>query len=170
MTVTLLINMWVMTYEKKKGLELKSDFLLADALHTKTDIFVSLSVIISLIAVKTGYPVIDSIAAVVIAVFIGRMGFEILKSAAEVLTDAACLDALEINNVVMQVQGVRECHDIRTRGKKDAIHLDLHVLVDPDVQIQKAHELADSVEDCIKNNFPSVVDVIVHIEPYGSEK
>ncbi|MBI4838532.1 MAG: cation transporter [Nitrospirae bacterium] len=169
MAVTLLINMWVMTYEKKKGLELKSDFLLADALHTKTDIFVSLSVIISLIAVKTGYPVIDSIAAVVIAVFIGRMGFEILKSAAEVLTDAARLDSLEINNVVLQIQGIRECHEIRTRGKEDSIHIDLHVLVDPEVQIQKAHELSHSVEEIIKKNFPSVVDVIVHIEPYESE-
>ncbi|MBI5195348.1 MAG: cation transporter [Nitrospirae bacterium] len=170
MLVTIIVNTSVMIYEKRKGRELQSDFLIADALHTRTDIFVSLSVIVSLIAAKAGYPVIDSIAAVIIALMIAGMGFEILRSAAEVLTDAARLDALEINRVVMQIQGIRECHEIRTRGKKDAIHLDLHVLVDPEVQIQKAHELADSVEECIKKNFSSVVDVIVHIEPYGNEK
>ena len=54
MAITLLINIGVMTYERKKGRELKSDFLLADAMHTKTDIFVSLSVIVSLIAAKSG--------------------------------------------------------------------------------------------------------------------
>ncbi|MBI5049956.1 MAG: cation transporter [Nitrospirae bacterium] len=170
MAITLLINFFVMNYETKKGREYKSDFLLADALHTKSDIFVSMSVIISLIAAKIGYPVIDSIAAVIIAVFIAKMGFEILKTATDVLTDAARLDTLEINKVVMQINGIKECHEIRTRGKEDAVHLDLHILLDPEVHIHKAHELAHEVEETIKKQFPSIVDVIVHIEPYESEK
>ena len=168
MAITLLINFFVMNYETKKAREYKSDFLLADALHTKTDIFVSLSVIISLAAAKIGYPVIDSIAAVIIAVFIAKMGFEILKTATYVLTDAARLDTLEINKVVMLINGIKECHEIRTRGKEDAVHLDLHVLVAPEVHIHEAHELAHEVEETIKKQFPSIVDVIVHIEPYNT--
>lgn len=168
MVLTILINLAVMTYETRKGQELKSDILLADALHTKTDIFVSISVIISLIAVKMGYPLIDSITAIIIGILIVRMGVGILKSATDVLTDAACIDTKEIRDVVMLIEGIKGCHKIRTRGSEGAVHLDLHILVDPKVEIHKAHDLAHSVEDAIKKRFPSVIDVIVHIEPHGS--
>ena len=166
MAITLLINIGVMTYERKKGRELKSDFLLADAMHTKTDIFVSLSVIVSLIAAKSGYPRIDIIVSVIIAVFIAKIGFSILKSAANVLTDAACINPDEIKAVVNKTEGIRDCHEIRTRGKEGAVLIDLHIIVDAHVTTKKSHELAHSVENTIKENFPSVVDVVVHIEPY----
>ncbi|MBI4654616.1 MAG: cation transporter [Nitrospirae bacterium] len=166
MGLTLLINVGVMTYEKRKGVELKSDFLLADAMHTNSDIFVSISVIISLIAAKIGYSIIDSITAVVIAILIGKMGVEILKPAADVLTDAARIDTSEINKIVMTVKGIKGCHEIRTRGREDAVHIDLHVLIDPGAHTYEAHDLAHAVEDAIKERFPSAVDVVVHIEPY----
>jgi len=166
MAVTLLVNICVMTYETKKGRELKSDFLLADAVHTKTDIFISLSVVISLVAAKIGYSVIDVIAALVITVFIAIMGFSILKSATAVLTDAARINPDEIKELVSRIEGVKECHEIRTRGKEDAVNIDLHVLVDPEVTAREAHGIASFVEEEIKKKFSSVVDVVVHIEPY----
>ncbi len=166
MSITLLINIGVMTYERKKGQELKSDFLIADALHTNSDIFVSLSVIVSLIAAKIGYPIIDSIAAIIIVILIAKIGYGILKSATDVLTDAARIDTREIKDIVMLIEGIKECHEIRTRGREDAVHIDLHILIDPGEQIHKAHDLAHSVEEVIKKKFPSVIDVVVHIEPY----
>lgn len=166
MSITLLINIGVMTYERKKGQELKSDFLIADALHTNSDIFVSLSVIISLIAAKIGYPIIDSIAAIIIVILIAKIGYGILKLATDVLTDAARIDTREIKDIVMLIEGIKECHEIRTRGREDAVHIDLHILIDPGEQIHKAHDLAHSVEEVIKKKFPSVIDVVVHIEPY----
>ncbi len=166
MSITLLINIGVMTYERKKGQELKSDFLIADALHTNSDIFVSLSVIISLIAAKIGYPIIDSIAAIIIVILIAKIGYGILRSATDVLTDAARIDTREIKDIVMLIEGIKECHEIRTRGREDAVHIDLHILIDPGEQIHKAHDLAHSVEEVIKKKFPSVIDVVVHIEPY----
>ncbi len=170
MAVTVLVNVWVMTYETRKGRELKSDFLLADALHTKTDIFISLSVIVSLIASKLGYPVMDIIASVVITLFIVKMGFSILKSAAAVLTDSACLDPEEICVVVKKIEGVMDCHGIRTRGNGYCVNVDLHVQVDPDTKTSYAHEIAHSVEKAIKKAFSSVKDVVVHIEPYKGGK
>lgn len=170
MAITLLINTAVMTYETRKGRELRSDFLLADAMHTKTDIFVSISVIISLVAAKVGYPVIDVIAAIIITFFIAKMGFTILKSAAAVLTDAACIKPNDIKDVVNMIKGVKDCHEIRTRGKEGAVNIDLHVLVDPEVKTQEAHELAHFVEEAIKKEFPSVIDIVIHIEPYYSNE
>ena len=166
MSITLLINIGVMAYERKKGQELKSDFLIADALHTNSDIFVSLSVIVSLIAAKIGYPIIDSIAAIIIVILIAKIGYGILRSATDVLTDAARIDTREIKDIVMLIEGIKECHEIRTRGREDAVHIDLHILIDPGEQIHKAHDLAHSVEEVIKKKFPSVIDVVVHIEPY----
>ena len=166
MAITLLINIGVMTYETKKGKELKSDFLLADALHTNSDIFVSLSVIVSLVTAKIGYPIIDSIAAVIIAVLIVKMGFSILRSATDVLTDAACISPDEIKEAITKIKGIKDCHEIRTRGKEGAVNIDLHVLVDPELKTQESHDLAHTVEETIKKEFPSVIDVVVHIEPY----
>jgi cation diffusion facilitator family transporter len=166
MAVTLAVNIGVMMYETRKGRELKSDFLTADAMHTQSDIYISLSVVISLIAAKAGYPIVDTIAAFVITLFIARMGFFILKSAANVLADAACIDPEDIEKIVMNIHGVKDCHGIRTRGNRDFVNVDLHVLVDPDEKIQDAHAIAHNVEDAIKKGFRSVVDVVIHVEPY----
>ncbi len=166
MAVTLFVNIGVMTYETKKGRELKSDFLLADAMHTKTDIFISLSVVISLIAAKIGYPTVDIITALVITFFIAKMGLSILKSATAVLTDAACINPGEIKQVVINIDGVKDCHEIRTRGNEDFVNIDLHVQVDPETKTLDAHDVAHTVEEAIKKEFPSIRDVIIHIEPY----
>jgi len=170
MAITLLINIGVMRYETKKGRELKSDFLLADAMHTTTDIYVSISVIISLIAAKMGYPLVDAVIAFIIVLFIAKMGFEILKSAADVLTDTAQISPDKIRNVISRIKDIKGCHGIRTRGKEGAVNVDLHILVHPDVTIGDAHELAHSVEDAIKKEFPSVIDVVIHTEPYKKSK
>ena len=170
MIITLIINFFVMTYETKKGRELQSDFLIADAMHTKSDIFVSISVIISLGAARAGYPVVDVIAALLITILIIKMGIEILKSAARVLTDTACIEVEKIRNVVMGIKGVKACHSIRTRGGRNHVNVDLHVLVDETTVTKEAHEIAHNVEDAIKEAFPSVKDVLIHIEPYRVKK
>jgi cation diffusion facilitator family transporter len=166
MAMTMMVNIGVMLYESKKGRELKSDFLIADSMHTKTDIFISISVVISLIAAKIGYPVIDVLAALVITVFIAKMGYSILKSAAAVLTDSARINPDEIKELAGSIEGVIECHEIRTRGNEDSVCIDLHCLVDPELTTRQSHEVAHTVEEAIKNKFPSVIDIIVHIEPY----
>jgi cation diffusion facilitator family transporter len=169
MAVTLTVNIMVMRYETKKGREFKSSFLLADAKHTKSDIFVSLSVIISLIAASTGYPVVDIIAAGIITILIAFMGFSILKEAAVVLTDTACMETEELKKLVIYVMGVKDCHEIRTRGDGAHISIDLHILVDPDTRIETAHEIAHAVEETIKMKYPSVRDVVIHIEPFKED-
>jgi cation diffusion facilitator family transporter len=166
MILTVAVNVWVMTYESRKGRELKSDFLIADSVHTQSDIYISLSVIISLIAAKAGYPIVDLIAAFIIAIFIAKMGIVILKSAANVLTDATCINPDDIKKSVMTIRGVKDCHRIRTRGNEDFVNVDLHLHVDPDTKIIDAHNIAHIVENSIKKEFHSIVDVVIHIEPY----
>ncbi|MBI4971172.1 MAG: cation transporter [Candidatus Omnitrophica bacterium] len=165
MVVTMAVNWGVTTYERKKGRELQSDILLSDALHTQTDILTSFSVIVSLIAVRFGFPMVDSFVTAFIAVFIGYAAFGIIKESSEVLCDHVVLDVSEIRKVVLAVDKIRSCHEIRTRGRKDDVYVDLHILVDNAMPVAEAHDLANYIEDEIKKNIEGVTDVVVHIEP-----
>ena len=170
MIMTTGVNIFVMLYEKRKGKQLGSEFLIADAKHTKSDIVVSLTVIASLVFSRMGYPHADVIVGLIIAIFIARIGYEILKDASNVLVDTVCLNTRAVESLVNSLDGVRGCHDIRTRGSENSIYLDLHVLVGRNLSTEKSHEIADSIEETIKREFPSVVDIVVHVEPEISEK
>ncbi len=166
--VTMGVNLFVTTYEYRRGKVLGSDFLVADAKHTMSDLLVSGIVLVSLVVTRMGYTHFDSIATFVIAVMIGRLGYDILKEASDVLVDASPLigeDLSRIKAIAMGVEGVVECHKMRVRGRSDAVHLDCHMLVSPDMPIQKAHDIASRIEARIKAEMPEIIDVVIHIEP-----
>lgn len=165
MGVTIVVNTVVTIYEQRQGKKLQSDLLLADALHTRTDILVSLSVIGSLIAAKAGIPHIDSIIAIGIALYIAGNAVWMLWQTSDVLADKIVLNVKEIERVVMEIPGVNACHEIRNRGRRDDIHIDLHVLVDDQLSVEEAHHKSFLIEEKLKTRFPGVTDVIVHIEP-----
>jgi cation diffusion facilitator family transporter len=162
---TIGINLFTVSYERRKGIALKSAILQADALHTRSDVFASISVLISLAAVLAGYALVDPIVALLIALLIGRTGFEILMEATRILSDASMLNPDQIKDVAMEINGVREVHAIRTRGTEHHVYVDLHVLVPPWMDLQEAHHLAHLVEKRIKREFQEVADVVVHVEP-----
>lgn len=170
MGITLAINVAVMIYETRMGRALKSDILISDALHTRTDILTSSAVIVTLIGIKLGYPILDPMASLVIAVFIAYAGVEILKESSRVLSDGVAIRIDEIERVVLSIKGVKKCHQIRSRGRPDDIHIDLHVLVDPDMHVHKAHHLSYAIENKIKRDIRGVTDVIVHMEPMEEKK
>lgn len=165
MVVTLLINVAVMRYEYNKGRQLNSDFLVADSYHTGSDIFASISVIISLVSIKMGFPIVDVVAGFIISLLICFIGIDILKHSSRVLCDYVAMEAKEVEDTIRDIPGVVGCHRIRTRGRPDDIHVDLHITVNKDMPIGKAHELSTAVEKHIREKFPGVTDVVVHIEP-----
>ncbi|MBM3249626.1 MAG: cation transporter [Candidatus Omnitrophica bacterium] len=171
MLSTLAVNLWVMRYELKKGRQLQSDILISDSMHTRADIFTSLSVILSLAVVKMGYPVIDPVVTIFISLFIAYAGANIVKEGSAVLCDAIVIvDVKKIEDIVLGIKGVKTCHKIRTRGRPDDICLDLHVQVHPDMHVDNAHRISYAIEDAIKKSVPGVTDVVVHIEPLGGAR
>lgn len=166
MLITMVINLIVMFYERKKGKLLKSDILVSDSVHTGADIITSFSVIIALVGMKLGYPIIDPIVTIIIALFIARVGYHIVQDASRVLCDTVAIEETKkIVDIVLAVKGVKACHKIRTRGRPDDIYIDLHVQVNPDMHVDDAHEICYAIEEAIKKAMPEVADVIVHIEP-----
>jgi cation diffusion facilitator family transporter len=166
MLLTTFVNIAVMKYEYKKGRALDSDLLISDSLHTKADILTSVSVIIALVFMKMGYPIFDPIVTIMISLFIGYSVFEIVKYSANILCDrVAIIETKKIVDIVLGINGVLNCHKIRTRGRPDDINIDLHVQVSPDMRMDKAHQISYQIEEALKKGYPGVVDVIVHMEP-----
>lgn len=168
MAFSMALSLFVTLYEQRKGRELQSSFLLADALHTRTDIYASLLVVISLIAAKLGYPTMDIVGALVIVGFIIVAAYRIIADCLQILADASRIPPGAIEPLALEVKGVRGCHHIRSRGLPDDVHVDLHLLVDPALDAQEAHCLAHRVEEVIRQRLKGVTDVVVHIEPEGA--
>ncbi|MCB9077542.1 MAG: cation transporter [Anaerolineaceae bacterium] len=164
MIITILFNWLVVTYEKHEGKRLNSSLLLADAAHTNSDIFVSLSVLVSLIAVKLGWLWIDAAVALIIVIVIGHTGLQIVRRASEVLADSAVIDTTQVESIVLAIDGVVSCHKIRSRGSAQAMHLDLHIQVDGQMPLERAHLLGHIAQDRLMEAL-DVADVLVHVEP-----
>ncbi len=162
---TIAINLFVVRYESARGKTLNSELLLADSMHTKSDVFTSCAVLISLAAVRLGYPILDPVGALVISVFIARTGFEIARDTSRILSDRVVLDEDDIRRTVMAIPEVVGCHQIRSRGSLDHTFIDLHVWFHGDITLFEAHRLSHIVKDRVMEKFPQVADAIIHIEP-----
>lgn len=162
---TIIINIFVFTYERKRGKQLKSEFLIADSSHTKIDIFITSGIILAIIFIKSGFYILDSFAGLIIGALVAREAFIILKESTDILIDKALLDSSEIERLVTTCNDVQACEDIRTRGTAGQIFVDLKILVDSSISVKEGHDIAERVEEIIKKEFPDVVDVVVHIEP-----
>nr|MBC7246121.1 cation-efflux pump [Chloroflexota bacterium] len=163
--VSIAVHTYVTFYEERRGKQLRSEFLVADALHTRADILVSLGVLGGLIVVRMGYPIVDTLLAVTIALLIAKLGIDIIRSSTRILTDAVAIDANKIAQIVQQVPGIESYHHIRSRGQEDDVHLDLHIRVAPDMPLAQAHEIAHQVQRKLQQTLPGVRDVIIHVEP-----
>jgi cation diffusion facilitator family transporter len=165
MAVTLVVNMFVVAYEERAARRLTSEVLRADARHTRSDVLTSGAVLGALLGVWWGYPLLDPLAAVVVAVFIGRAGWGIAQEASRILADEIVIAEDEVRAVVGGVPEVMGCHQIRTRGSADHVFMDLHVWLDGQTPLQSAHATSHIVKDLLMRRFPHVADVVIHIEP-----
>jgi cation diffusion facilitator family transporter len=166
MIATLAVNTVVMLYEHRRGKELMSDILVVDSMHTRADIFTSISVIIALIGVKLGFPILDPVITLVISLFITWSAFEIIRQESRILCDAVAIDnPAVIEKIALGVKGVKGCHKIRSRGRLDDIHIDLHVQVSGNMSLQESHDLSHRIQQEIMTALPHVTDVLVHLEP-----
>jgi len=165
MVVTLIINLFVVSYEIREGHRLNSEVLRADAKHTRSDVLTTGAVLGALIGVWRGYPLLDPMAALLIAGFIGHACWSIAQEASRILADEIVIAEEDVRMVVQSVQGVIGCEKIRTRGSADYAFLDLHLWLNGDMSLQAAHATSHVVKDRLMAKFPQLVDVVIHIEP-----
>jgi len=165
MAAAFVINLVVVRYERRAGHRLSSEVLLADAHHTQSDLFTSITVIAALVGVRLGYPLLDPMAALVVAGFIGYACWQILQDTTRILADEIVIAAEDIQDVVHGVPEVIGCHRIRSRGSADHVFVDLHIWMDPAMRLDEAHRVSHVVKDRIIAKYPQIKDAVIHIEP-----
>ncbi len=165
MLVTVAVNLVVVAYESREAERLGSEVLLADATQTRGDVWSSLTVIAALVGARLGLPILDPIAALVVAGFIGHAGYEVARATTGILSDRIVISDADLHHVVMSVPGIIGCEKIRTRGSADHVFLDLHVWMRPDMRLDEAHDLSHVVKDRLMARYPQIADAVIHIEP-----
>ena len=165
MAVTVAVNLWVLQYELRAGERLGSELLMADATQTRGDIWSSVAVMAALALSHAGLPLLDPIAALVVAGFIGHAGFQVARTTARILSDRIVLSQDDIESVIRAVPGVLGCHQIRTRGADDHVFLDLHLWLPAEMRLTDAHDLSHVVKDRLIARYPQIVDAVIHLEP-----
>ena len=161
---TLVVNVVVATYESRKGKELDSELLLADATHTKSDVLVTIGVLIGVLLSSHGWTWADPLVALAVAVVIIILAWGILARSIPVLVDTHAIPAEELRSSAEAVDGVRSAYSIRSRGSRVRSFAELTIAVDREISVETAHKTADEVEAELKNRF-GLYQVTVHVEP-----
>ena len=165
LAATLLVNVFVVVYARRRGRELRSNFLLADAAHTGSDTYVTLLALASMLLSLAGLGRFDAALAIVVAMIIAVSGYRILKGTIPILVDERAVDAEEIRQVVRGIPRIGEVRMVRSRyAASGLLFAELTIVVDGDSTVAEAHELADEVEARITQVL-GASDVTVHVEP-----
>ncbi|MDZ8078734.1 MAG: cation diffusion facilitator family transporter [Nostoc sp. DcaGUA01] len=164
--IVLGINIFVAFYERAVGRRVRSPILIADATHTMSDIWVTISVIGGLIGVWLGYQWMDVVLAFPVALLVFWSGWSVLKENLPWLVDQMAIAPEVIHAIATSVPGVINCHDIASRGVLGRqVFIEMHLIVDaPDVQT--AHQITEEVESRLEERFRPV-RILIHVEPPG---
>jgi cation diffusion facilitator family transporter len=158
---------WLYRVTKKAAIQSNSPALYANAWHHRSDAFSSIAVVIGFISLKFGFGHGDQAAAVAVGLMIIFVGVRVISDCMRELTESAIdADTIEhIKQIINSDSSIRNWHKLRTRMVGREVFLDLHILVDPKLNIAAAHEITESLENALDEEIPRPVNITIHIEP-----
>lgn len=154
-------------YTKIYAVRIDSSALLADAWHHRSDAFSSVGALIGIVGARQGFPVMDSIASLVIFVFIIKAAYDIFKDAIDKMVDHSCDEETEkqIYECVMKNREVIGIDSLHTRIFGNRMYVDIEIAVDGSYTLKRAHEIAEEVHEDIERNFQKIKHIMVHVNP-----
>ena len=161
---TLVVNIAVTTYETRRGRQLNSPILLADAAHTRADVFITTGILVGVVAARYGYPIVDPVMGLAVTGAIVYLAYRIVAGSVPALVDRYVVPPDRIAEAAETVPGVVHAYDIRSRGVQDRLFAELTIAVDGSSTVEDGHVLADAVEGQIRERL-GFNEVIVHVEP-----
>jgi len=164
LALTLGANVLITWYEHRRGTELGSELLVADAAHTRADVFVTVGILVSVLLMRRGWWWADSAVAIMVALVIVFVAYRILVRTVPVLVDERALPPRDIQDAAQAVPGVKSAYSIRSRGPSDLRYAEVTVCVDRHADVESAHAIADQVEERLKRDL-RLHEVTVHVEP-----
>ncbi|VAX19771.1 Cobalt-zinc-cadmium resistance protein [hydrothermal vent metagenome] len=152
-------------YTLRAGVRLHSDALVANAWHHRTDSISSVAALIGIGGAMMGFPILDSLAAIVVVFMIVKVGGEITWNAFQDLMDrSAPPERLkDFKNVILSTKGVKRYHELRARKVGVDLFVDVHILVQPNISVSEAHNIAETVRANLKEKA-GATDALVHID------
>lgn len=155
---------WYTRYYAKK---IDSSALMADAWHHRSDAFSSIGALVGIGGARVGFPVMDSIASLVIFVFIVKAAYDIFKDAMDKMLDHSCDEETEkqIYDCVIKNEHVRGIDLLQTRIFGNKIYVDVEIQLYASYTLEEAHNIAETVHNAIEDNFPKVKHIMVHVNP-----
>ena len=162
--VTKEIMYWYTRHYAKK---IDSSALMADAWHHRSDALSSVGALVGIGGAMMGFPVMDSVASIVIFVFIAKAAYDIFKDAMDKMVDHSCDDETEkeMRDFVLAQKEVLSVDLLHTRIFGNKIYVDVEIGVNGSYTLRQAHEIAEEVHEGIEKNFPKVKHVMVHVNP-----
>lgn len=156
-------------YTRNYAKKIDSSALMADAWHHRSDAFSSVGALIGIAGARLGFPVADSVASLVICIFIEKAAYEIFMDAVDKMVDSACDEETEraMREEVLSQEGVLGVDLLRTRMFGSKIYVDIEISADGNKTLREAHEIAERVHDSIEEQFPKVKHIMVHVNPQG---
>ncbi len=168
---SILIKEWLFWWTLGYARRVRSDMLRANAWHHRSDAISSVVVLVGLAGTLAGLPYLDAIAAVLVALMIAGIAWELGRESVRELVDTGlALERLAaIKQTIGSVGGVRDIHMLRTRKYGGLASVDVHVLVDPRVSVSEGHMISLVVENRLKSQIDEITDVTVHVDPEDDE-
>lgn len=164
MLLVLGINIFVAFYERRVGLQLGSKILVADAQHTMSDVWITITVMGGLIGIWQGWQRLDVVLAFPVAILVFRSGWAVLRDNLPWLVDEMAIAPEAIHSQVMTVPGVVNCHQIASRGLLGRqVFIDMHLIVEP-TDVESAHRITEEVENRLEQLY-GPARITIHVEP-----
>lgn len=154
-------------YTRITAKRIDSGALMADAWHHRSDALSSVGAFIGIAGARMGYPILDSVASIVICLFIAKASYDIFKDAVDKMVDKACDESVEkqLRECVLSQEGVMGIDILRTRVFGNKIYVDVEIGADGGRSLREAHEIAENVHNAIESIFPKVKHIMVHVNP-----
>lgn len=165
LVTSLVVNVFVVVFERRRGRALGSTLLLADAAHTASDILVTILAMASLALSFLGFARADAVLGTMVALIIAWSGFQILRGSIPILVDARAVEADRLAEIVRTIPGVVGVRSARSRRTASGhLFAEVTILVDGATSVSAAHDFTDDVERAIEREL-GTAEAIVHVEP-----
>jgi len=170
MVITIVIDYFLAKYLHKTSRDYGSAALEADAYHFSTDLWGAISVIVGLVFVMLGFPVFDSLAAIVVALLMLWISYKLGTKALHVLMDRSPPQEYidKIRNAISSTTGVESFHKLRVRQAGSRYLVELHIQVSPKKSVEEGHYIGHDVKARVMKDVPNIKEVTVHVEPKTS--
>lgn len=150
---------------------IRSPLLEANAWHHRSDAISSIVVLVGLGATLFGYPLFDAIAAILVALMIAKIGYDLSMQSVQELVDTALEPEMveAIKSTILSIDDVRQLHMLRSRRMGHSALIDVHIQVSPKLSVSEGHHISEAVEAALIDEFDEINDVTVHIDPEDDE-